>query len=150
MTKRRIALALLIISLGLGGSLLWKMRVLSTDTVVLKGLACTCPDYRVVIGSWKLDNPLLDTLNQLDRGEVYVTGVHNKWNDDYRTMYDYMVAEGEVVGIDRVSEGDRWNPTVNIANWGHISEFDYFIRKWISLTGSAISILWLWTLRKRS
>ncbi|MEZ4788448.1 MAG: hypothetical protein R2811_00350 [Flavobacteriales bacterium] len=126
------------------------MRVLSPNAIVLKALACTCPDYRIVLGSWKIDDPLLDTLSQLDRGEVYVNGAHNRWNDDYRTMYDYMVAEGDVVGIDRVSEGDRWNPVINVANWGHISEIDYFIRKWISLIGVAVSILWLWTLRKGS
>ena len=145
-----MAYALLVISISLGGSLLWKMRVFWPNTVVLKALACTCPDYSAVLGSWKLEGPLLDTIARLDRGEVYVVGEHNKWNDDYRTMYDYMVADGEVVGVDRVSEGDRWNPKINVSKWGHIGEFDYFLRKWFSMFGLSASILWLMVIYRQS
>ena len=143
--SRKAAYVQLILSFILGSHVVWQTGVLSSNSVVLKALACTCPDYRVDLGAWNLSSTLLDSVSNLDRTEVYVTGVENPWNSDYRTMFDYMVARGVVVGVDRVSEGDPWNPVLRVDSWDHISEFSYPAKRWgavlLFLTGALL--LWL-------
>ena len=143
--SRKVSYALLAISVILGAHLILQTGVFTSNTVVLKALACTCPDYRVDLGRWNLSSPLLDTIAHLDRSEVYVRGAENPMNSEYRTMFDFMIAEGEVVGVDRVSEGDPWNPVIQVRRWGHISEFTYPVRKWsaILLLLSGAFLLWL-------
>lgn len=142
--SRKAAYVLLVLSLILGTHVVWQTGVLASNTVVLKALACTCPDYRVDLGVWNLSSPLLDTVANLDRSEVYVTGKANPWNSDYRTMFDFMVARGEVVGVDRVSNGDPWNPVLRVDSWDHVSEFSYPAKRWGSVLLFLAGSLLLW------
>lgn len=107
---------------------------------MLDAFACTCPDYRVVQGSWKISGPILDTIAYLDRSQVYVTGMENPYNGPM-IMYDFMLAEGEVVGIDRVSEGDPWNPVIHVTRWEHLGlwmDVGYGMLKWGAILFSAL------------
>lgn len=122
--------------------LLWRTEALQQNVLMIDALACTCPDYRVVQGSWKLSSPLLDTIAHLDKGEVYITGVKNPFNDPM-TLYDFLLVEGEVIGIDRVSEGAPWNPVIRVARWEHMGvwmEFGYGILKWGAILFSSLGI----------
>ncbi|MEO8068772.1 MAG: hypothetical protein ABI599_13840 [Flavobacteriales bacterium] len=144
-----IAYVLLASGLAVAAHLLWQTRVLSSNSTVLGRLSCTCPDYHVELGQWNLNSPLLDTLENLDKSEVYVTGAKNNWSSDPGTMFDYMIAEGEVVGIDRVVEGDPWNPVIRVARWDHVSEFTYPLRKWGAILMFLLGVLILWLRRTK-
>lgn len=77
MVRHLIPYLLLTIGIVFGVILAWRTKTINHDGVVLKAFACTCPDYRVVQGSWKIKSPLLDTIAYLDKSEVYVTGMKN-------------------------------------------------------------------------
>lgn len=132
------------IGISLSAMLAWSTRMFHPHTLVLKGLACTCPDFQVVQGAWKIQSPILDTVTHLDKSEVYVLGHENPWLEDPATMYDFSVAESYVVGIDRVSEGDPWNPVVRVEHWEPLGPWltiGYGVLKWGSIL---FSILGLW------
>ena len=119
------------------------------NVLMLDALACTCPDYRVVQGAWKISSPLLDTVVHLDKSEVYVTGVDNPFQDPM-TFYDFMLAEGEVVGVDRVSEGDPWNPVIKVIQWEHLGmwmDIGYGMLKWGALLSTTLG-LWMLVARR--
>lgn len=150
MKGRRIPYVLLTIGIALGVLLAWRTKVFSKNVLMLDAFACTCPDYRVVQGSWKISSPLLDIIAYLDKSEVYVTGMKNPWSDDAMTAFDYMLAEGQVVGVDRVSEGDPWNPVINVTRWEHLGlgmTFGYGVLKWGAILFTALGLWMLWARR---
>lgn len=150
MERRKLPYVLLTIGIALFVILTWRTKILSTNVLMLDAFACTCPDYNVVQGSWKNSSPLLDTISNLNKGEVYVTGMNNPWNDDPMTMYDFMLAEGEVVGVDRVSEGDRWNPVIHVTSWEHLGlgmTLGYGALKWGAILFTALG-LWMLLARR--
>lgn len=153
MKRRKLPYVLLTIGLSLFAVLAWYTKIFKPNVLVLEAFACTCPDYRVVQGSWKISSPLLDTIPNLNKGEVYVTGIKNPWNDDPMTMYDYMLAEGEVVGVDRVYEGDRWNPVIFVTRWDYLGwgmPLGYGILKWGMILFTALGLWMLWSRRTDS
>lgn len=146
MSRRRIPLMLISIGIVFAIVLVWRTKALHKNVLMLDAFACTCPDYNVVQGSWKISSPLLDTVTYLDKSEIYVTGEKNPYEDPM-TFYDFMLAEGEVVGVDRVSEGDPWNPVIKVTRWEHLGiwmDMGYGILKWGAILFTALG---LWMLR---
>lgn len=61
------------------------------------------------------------------------------------TMYDFMLAEGEVVGVDRKYEGDPWNPVIHVTRWEHLGwgmTLGYGALKWGAILFTALG-LWM-------
>ena len=143
MKHRKLPYVLLAIGIALFVILAWRTKIFSEKVLMLDMFSCTCPDYRVVQGSWKISSPLLDTIPNLNKGEVYVTGMKNPWNDDSMTAFDYMLAEGEVVGVDRVSGGDPWNPVIHLTrreHWGLGMTIGYGTLQWGALLFTALGL----------
>jgi len=93
---------------------------------------------------------LLDTIPNLNKGEVYVTGMKNPWNDDSMAAFDYMLAECEVVRVDRVSDGDPWNPVIHVTRWEHLGlgmALGYGVLKWGTILFTALGLWMLWARR---
>ena len=125
--------------------LAWRTELFRPDSLVLSGLACTCPDFRVVQGTWKISSPILDTVEHLDKAEVYVTGVQFPKHVDGAAIYDLHVAEGEVVGVDRVSSGAPWNPVIHVHRWKYLGigmTLGFGILKWSAILFT-VAGLWL-------
>ncbi len=70
-----------------------------------------------------------------------MTGEPVPW-DAYDLRYDYLLAEGEVIGYDG-PEGERY-PLMNVISWAQINGLDYFLRKWLSILGLVVAILLQW------
>lgn len=87
----------------------------------VSGLACTCPDESVVNGRMYLRFITPDSLKKydLDYSEIYVT---QKPSTDFDPMgVDEYLIEGKVIGKERVSETDPWNPVVEVNQWREIN-----------------------------
>jgi hypothetical protein len=83
----------------------------------VSGLACTCPDEKVVNGRLFLKNITPDSLKKygLDYSEIYVTD--RPYTDKDPMGVDIYIIKGQVIGKNRVSEGDPWNPIVRVDKW---------------------------------
>ena len=86
----------------------------------VSGLACTCPDETVVNGRLYLRTITPDSLKKfdLDYSEIYVTD--KPYTDIDPMGADLYMIEGQVIGKDRVSEGDPWNPKFRVDKWREI------------------------------
>ncbi len=86
----------------------------------VSGLACTCPDETVVSGQLYLRTITPDSLKKydLDYSEIYVT--EKPYTDIDPMGVDLYMIQGQVIGKDRVSEGDPWNPKVRVDNWKEV------------------------------
>ncbi len=86
----------------------------------ISGLACTCPDETVVSGQLYLKSITPDSLKQfdLDYSEIYVSERPTTKIDPMGV--DLYIIEGQVIGKDRVSEGDPWNPRLKIDKWREV------------------------------
>lgn len=85
--------------------------------IKVKGLACTCPDETVVNGQLYLKANTPDSLKKydLDYSEIYVT---ERPSSDFDPMgVDLYMIKGEIIGKDRVSEYDPWNPKFRVDKW---------------------------------
>lgn len=88
--------------------------------IKVSGLACTCPDETVVNGRLYLRSITPDSLKKynLDYSEIYVT---ERPSTDFDPMgVDLYMIKGHVIGKERVSEYDPWNPKVKIESWREI------------------------------
>lgn len=87
----------------------------------VSGLACTCPDETVVNGQLYLRTITPDSLKKfdLDYSEIYVT--ERPYSGSDWQGVDLYIIEGEVIGKDRVSEGDPWNPKFRVDKWRGIN-----------------------------
>ena len=148
MRRRGVGYGLLILSAGIGVSLLWSIGTFTSNAVLLHVLATTGGDYGIAWGSWKLSGPSIDTVQDLSRSEVYVRGESNPWPIDYDTMFDYFVVEGEVIGVDHVSGKERY-PLMKVSQWTRIRWTDFLLRKWFSILGLAVSFSLLWQSRRK-
>jgi hypothetical protein len=89
--------------------------------IKVSGLACTCPDETVVNGQLYLKSITPDSLKKydLDYSEIYVT---ERPSTDFDPMgVDLYIIKGQVIGKERVSECDAWNPKVKIENWREVN-----------------------------
>ncbi len=114
--------------------------------IKVKGLSCTCPDESVINGQTYLRSITPDSLKKydLDYSEIYVT---EKPSTNYDPMgSDLYMIKGKVIGKDRVSSYDSWNPKVKIESW---REIDYFIDLTIKLILIIELLILLILLQKR-
>ena len=86
----------------------------------VSGLACTCPDETVVGGRLYLRSITPDSLKKydLDYSEIYVT--ERPYTNIDPMGVDLYIIEGQVIGKDRVSEGDPWNPKIRVDKWREV------------------------------
>lgn len=91
--------------------------------IKVSGLACTCPDETVVNGRLYLRSITPDSLKQynLDYSEIYVTEPPSTDLDPMGV--DLYIIKGQVIGKDRVSEFDSWNPKVKVESWREVNVF---------------------------
>ncbi len=89
----------------------------------VRGLACTCPDEAVISGKAYLRSITPDSLKKynLDYSEIYVTEMPHTLVDP-QGVDDYILT-GTVIGKERVSEGDPWNPKIEVGKWRAINVF---------------------------
>lgn len=95
----------------------------------ISGLACTCPDETVDKGRFYLRFITPDSLKKyhLDYSEIYVTEMPSTEIDPMGV--DQYIITGSVIGKDRVSDNDPWNPKIRIDKWRPINMiFDYLIK----------------------
>ncbi len=115
--------------LVIGGLLLFGQLMVFRDYIFpiqwgqlkVSGLACTCPDETVVNGQLYLRTITPDSLKKynLDYSEIYVTE-RPYTNIDPMGVDLYMI-QGQVIGKDRVSEGDPWNPKFRVDKWREVN-----------------------------
>ncbi|UKN03790.1 hypothetical protein K6119_09835 [Paracrocinitomix mangrovi] len=88
--------------------------------IKVSGLACTCPDETVVSGKLYLRSITPDSLKKydMDYSEIYVSERPSTKFDPMGV--DLYIIEGQVIGKDRVSEGDPWNPKLKISKWREV------------------------------
>lgn len=88
--------------------------------IKISGLACTCPDETVVNGRLYLRSITPDSLKKydLDYSEIYVS--KRPFTDIDPMGVDLYMIEGQVIGKERVSEGDPWNPKVRVDKWREV------------------------------
>lgn len=86
----------------------------------VSGLACTCPDEKVVNGQLYLRSITPDSLKKydLDYSQIYVT--EKPYTDIDPMGADLYIIKGQVIGKDRVSEGDSWHPKVRVDKWREV------------------------------
>ena len=105
----------------------------------VRGLACTCPDEKVVNGHSYLKSITPDSLKKyaLDYSEIYVS---ERPSTDIDPMgVDLYIIEGQVIGKDRVSIEDPWNPILKIDKWREIE----FLKDW-GIKGFFFAQLFIW------
>ena len=97
--------------------------------IKVSGLACTCPDEKVLSGQLYLKNNTPDSLKKydLDYSEIYVTD-RPSTNIDPMGV-DIYIIKGQIIGKDRVSEGDPWNPIVRVDKWKEVDILNDWIIK---------------------
>ncbi|MCK6648162.1 MAG: hypothetical protein L6Q66_00760 [Bacteroidia bacterium] len=85
--------------------------------IKVSGLACTCPDEAVINGQLYLRTITPDSLKKydLDYSEIYLT--EKPYTDIDPMGVDLYMVKGEIIGKDRVSETDPWNPVVQVKEW---------------------------------
>ncbi|MDA8565168.1 hypothetical protein N9X97_01240 [Schleiferiaceae bacterium] len=90
--------------------------------IKVSGLACTCPDETVVNGQLYLKSITPDSLKKydLDYSEIYVS-VRPSTKIDPMGV-DLYIIEGQIIGKDRVHEGDPWNPKLKIDKWREVDK----------------------------
>ena len=89
--------------------------------IKVSGLACTCPDETVVNGQFYLRSITPDSLKEynLNYSEIYVS---ERPSTDLDPMgVDLYFIKGKVIGKDRVSENDPWNPKLKIDSWRSVN-----------------------------
>ena len=96
--------------------------------LIVKGLACTCPDETIMDGQAYLKTITPDSLKKynLDYSEIYVTEMPCT-NSDPMGVNQYII-KGKVIGKDRVSKDEPWNPKFRIDSWReHNIKMNYLI-----------------------
>lgn len=86
----------------------------------IKGMECTCPDASVPAGELYLKSITPDCLKKydLDYSEIYLT--QRPCTDLDPMGVDHYIIKGKVIGKDRVSELDPWNPKVKVESWHEV------------------------------
>ena len=85
--------------------------------IKFSGLACTCPDGTVDKGRIYLKIITPDSLKKyhLDYSEIYLT--EKPFTDIDPMGVDQYIITGQIIGKDRVSEEDHWNPKMKVDKW---------------------------------
>jgi hypothetical protein len=117
----RLAIACFLISIVIFLYGLGLVGLYGRNKVLVKAMACNCPDYEVITGSFKLARQLPDSIQDLNATEIFITGQHNPYDSDYTKTYDYYLITGQVSGIRQLAPGTPWNPVVNVSAWEHVN-----------------------------
>ena len=98
----------------------------------VSGLACTCPDEIIINGGLYLRTITPDSLKKynLNYSEIYVDFKPHTHIDAMGA--DFYIIKGKIIGKDRVSSNDPWNPKFKVEEWRAID----------SLTDWGIKIFW--------
>lgn len=118
--------------------------------IKVSGLACTCPDERVISGQLYLKNNTPDSLKKydLDYSEIYLT---DRPSTDMDPMgVDIYIIKGQVIGKDRVSEGDPWNPLVRVDKWREVDILNDWVIKGFFFSQLIVFGLVLWKTRNKN
>ena len=97
--------------------------------IKVRGLACTCPDEKVLGGRLYLRTITPDSLRKfdLDYSEIFVT--ERPYTDKDPMGIDLYIIEGQVIGKDRVSNNDPCNPKIKVHKWREVNILkDWFIK----------------------
>ncbi len=113
--------------------------------IKVEGLACTCPDEKVLQGQLTLKKNTPDSLKkyELDYSEIYVTE-RPSTNIDPMGVSQYII-QGQIIGKDRVSPNDPWNPILRVEYWRKENAF----REWV-IRGFLILQLLIWLILVRN
>ncbi|NME71244.1 hypothetical protein [Flammeovirga aprica] len=113
----------------LGGLLLLSQIIYFSDYISplhwghikVSGLACTCPDEKVVNGQLYLRSITPDSLKKydLDYSEIYVSD--KPFNSFDPMGVDLYIIEGKVIGKERVYEGGPWHPKLEVNKWREVN-----------------------------
>ena len=105
-------------------------------------LACTCHDESVDKGRLYLRFITPDSLKKcnLNYAEIYVTEMPTTKLDPMGV--DQYIITGSVIGKDRVSDTDSWNPKVRIDKWRPINMIFDFIMKGLFI-GQLLVFVWI-------
>ena len=97
--------------------------------IKFSGLACTCPDGSVDNGRFYIQFITPDSLKKydLDYSEIYLTETPFTQIDPMGV--DQYIITGEIIGKERVSEGDPWNPKMKVTKWWKVDILKDFIVK---------------------
>lgn len=98
------------------------LTIYSRNEIKVKGLACTCPDQKVISGINYLKSITPDSLKKynIDYSEIYVS-YRPAVGRDYQGVGEYYI-KGEVIGKKRVSEGSTyWNPYIQVESWREVN-----------------------------
>lgn len=109
----------------------------------VSGLSCTCPDETVINGQIYLRSITPDSLKRynLDYSEIYVTEKPSTVNDPMGA--DLYFIKGQVIGKDRVSENDSWNPLVKVEKWREVDIVkDYLVKLFLLMQLIIIVAYW--------
>lgn len=119
-----------------------------TGEIIVKGQACTCPDERVLAGESYLKANTPDTLAKfkLDYSELFISEMPAEV-PDYQGVGIYAV-KGQILGKERVFEGDRWNPYFEMESWRKIDSFNQILI-YLFLLIQALLILYVIKRRKK-
>jgi hypothetical protein len=103
------------------------ISIFSWDQIKVKGLACTCPDEKVISGVQYLKSITPDSLKKynLEYSEIFVSERPSA-GIDYMGVNEYVI-KGEVVGKKRVSNYDPWNPYVKVTSWREVISLEWLV-----------------------
>lgn len=94
------------------------ISIFSWGEIKVKGLACTCPDEKVLSGVIYLKSITPDSLKKynIDYSEIYVTEKPSI-GADYMGVDEYFI-KGKVIGKKRVYKGSYyWNLFFKVESW---------------------------------
>ena len=103
------------------------ISIFSWGQIKVKGLACTCPDEKVISGIQYLKSITPDSLKKynLEYSEIFVSERPSA-GIDYMGVSEYII-KGEVVGKKRVSKYDPWNPYVKVTSWREATSLEWLV-----------------------
>ena len=126
------------------------ISIFSWDQIKVKGLACTCPDEKVISGVQYLKSITPDSLKKynLEYSEIFVSERPSA-GIDYMGVNEYVI-KGEVVGKKRVSNYDPWNPYVKVTSWREVISLEWLVVHFIFIVQLIIyPIIVLRSIRKK-
>lgn len=84
----------------------------------------------------------------MDYSEIYVT---DRPSTDMDPMgVDIYIIKGQVIGKDRVSEGDPWNPLVRVDKWREVDILNDWVIKGFFFSQLIVFGLVLWKTRNKN
>ncbi len=119
-----------------------------SQTILVKGISCTCPDAEVISGKSYLKSITPDSLKKydLDYSEIYFeAGIST--SSDPMGVSQYIIT-GKIIGKESISKGDEhYYPLFKIDNYQ--DAFFHNILKWIIRGLLIFEVIALYTMLKK-